>query len=252
MKEIIQRAIRQFEMTTTRTNLTIEYEKFHDLGFSAGITLKGQWGAENTVRDFIRKEIMPAGYKAVFPVQVHGAEIEYIDTKNAGQRFQADGVFSNSNNICLTITTADCMPLIMAEKRSGYFAAVHVGWRSYLSGIVENAFDKFINSGVNVAEIYCQLGPAIGKCCFEIGKEVAILFEPEIVFERDGKYFADLRKGILNKLTKIGAKKSNVLNLDECTSCMSDRYYSYRRDKDTPVQMISYIYHNSQNGGGSF
>jgi YfiH family protein len=206
------------------------------------MTLKGPWKYPEDIYEYIRRELIPPDMSLVIPEQVHGVDIVHIGDKTNDFTFEADGAVANRSDICLSVTTADCLPLILADPESGYFAAVHVGWRGFVGGIVENIFEYALKFKMNLGATRFIIGPGIGDCCFEVGPEVAILFDEDFIANHDGGLYLDLRKAVGTKLEKMGVIKANVDVINECTSCRSDLYYSYRRDKTTPLQMVTFIF----------
>lgn len=218
------------------------YNHFEKIGFKAGITLKGNWENEDAVYKYIKEELIPARMQMIVPNQVHGTDLFVVESNEPLDLCEVDGVISKRNDVCLTVTTADCVPLLFAEPVSGIFGAVHVGWRSYIGGILENLFQKIENIGINIDDMRIHIGPSIRQCCFEVGGEVAVLFDEDIVIQRDGKLFVDLNRAIRNKLSSYGVVKTNTESIVDCTSCETQRYYSFRRDKLTSAQLVSFIY----------
>lgn len=221
------------------------YEYFCDLGFKAGITVKGPWEDPPQMYHYIEKNLIPSGMALVAPDQVHGVDIIHIAEKTNEFTFEADGVITDRADICLSVTTADCLPIIFADPSSGYFAAVHVGWRSFVGGIIEKIFECISSFKMNLSATRFIIGPGIGECCFEVGPEVAALFDDSFIRNHDGAFYVNLREAVGNKLEALGVVKSNIDILHECTSCRSDLYYSYRRDKSTPLQMITFIFRST-------
>jgi polyphenol oxidase len=215
---------------------------FSELGFTAGFTLKGAWGSSDNMYRFVREDIIPAYMQLVVPDQVHGVDIINFDNDMKDFSITADGVMTRCNDLCLSVTTADCLPLILADTSSGIFAAVHVGWRSFIGGIIEKLFRQGLTLGLKPDTTHIFIGPGIADCCFEVGIDVAILFDENFIHQRNDSYFIDMKGAVENKLESLGISKRNIDNLSECTSCRSDLYYSYRRDKDTPLQMVTFIY----------
>ncbi len=218
------------------------FDNFCAQGFKAGITLKGPWNNPDDVYNFIRSELMPGYMTLIAPEQVHGIDLVQIDKEIPEALFEADGVFSYRPDLCLTVTTADCLPLVFADPSSGYYGAVHVGWRSFIGGILEKLFEHARLMRMNLQTIRFFLGPGIGECCFEVGHEVAMLFDQPFVRNRDERFFVSIADAVRNKLECFGVTKENIGALHECTSCRKDIYYSYRRDKDTPLQMVTFIF----------
>jgi polyphenol oxidase len=220
-------------------------EELGNIGFAAGVTLKGSWEAQEDIYSFIEEKIIPPGMKIVIPDQVHGTDIVVWDKQDTSSVFAADGVISRRDDTCLTITTADCLPLVLADPTTGFFGAVHIGWRSFVGGIVESLFNIANDLNINLQETRVFIGPGIGPCCFEVGIEVAELFESYYVIKRKDSPYVDLRKALYNKIESLKVDKNNMGDIHECTYCNQDKYYSYRRDKNTPVQMVTFIYKSS-------
>jgi len=218
------------------------YEEFRELGFAAGITLKGPWADQKIIYQFVKDRIMARNLHLVVPEQVHGSEVVYLGNDDSNFQFEADGVIAVRPGLCLTVTTADCLPLLLADPVSGLFAAVHIGWRSYVAGILENLFGVARGKGLNKGETKVFLGPAIGPCCFQVGWDVAILFDEKFLDFRYNSVYVNLREAARNKLLLLGVDEDNMRGVPDCTSCDMKHYYSYRRDKESPLQMVSFIY----------
>ena len=216
-------------------------EMFKSLGLSAGITLRSDWGDQSGIYDFIAEFLPDHKNEIVAPRQTHSAQIAWLDKESNQSNIKADGTISESSGLCLTIRTADCMPLLFADK-SGLFGAVHVGWRGLVSGILDELFIKIRERGHLAENISVYLGPSIRNCCFEVGDDVAALFRDDFVINRDGRFYVDLPKAAGNIIAGYGVKDANVEISSECTCCGGERFYSYRRDGLAPLQMVSYIY----------
>ena len=218
------------------------YSELASNGFIAGVTLKNSWLSFDDVYSYVRAELTPSKMKTIVPKQVHGADIALIDSQNAVDYHMVDGIITFDHYICLTVTTADCLPVIFVEPECGMIAAVHVGWRCYVGGILENFFRQAAHLGAKIQSMKAILGPAINDCCFEVGADVAMLFEEQFIRRTKTACYVDLRRAAWNKIESLGVVKSNIGGINECTSCEVDKYYSYRRDKDSPIQMVTFIY----------
>jgi YfiH family protein len=218
------------------------YDQFKKLGFKAGITLKGDWASENEVYEYIREEIVSANVQMVIPNQAHGADLLVLNSGGLPGYSEVDGTITDRTDLCLTVTTADCIPLLFADPKSGLFGAIHVGWRSFVAGILDNLFQAFVSLDVNKNDVLILIGPSIGPCCFEVGGEVAALFDEDAVNERDSHLYVDLNRAVRNKIASNGVANHNTEGILECTSCFADRYYSYRRDKESPIQLVSFVF----------
>lgn len=220
----------------------ILYDKMNEVGFTAGVTLKSDWSGPSDVYQYIDEAICGGRKRLVVPVQKHGALIAPVTSSDYNRTLEVDGAISSSDDLCLTVTTADCISMLAADPQSGYFGAIHIGWRCYIAGILDNFSLLIEELGIDLSQLRIALGPAIEACCFEVGKDVAALFEPQYIRLDNNRLFVDLRKAVRNKIVSIGVDIARIENLAECSSCLNDKYYSFRRDGKSPVQMVSFIY----------
>ena len=85
----------------------------------------------------------------------------------------ADGLVTTNSNILLTLKVADCVPVFLYEPLKRIIGLVHSGWRGTAENIVSNAIKLMQKYGAESRNIRCFLGPAIGKCCYEVDREVS-------------------------------------------------------------------------------
>jgi hypothetical protein len=166
--------------------------------------------------------------------QVHGAAVK----RAAGTGEPGDGLWTDTPGQPLLVFTADCLPVAIARADGGRpaVAALHVGWRGLLAGIVANGV-----AALGGGTLAAAIGPGIGPCCYEVGDEVAGPFRErygeEIV--RDGRL--DLWAAAERALTAAGVV--DVQRTDLCTSCNPDLFFSHRRDAGRTGRqgMIAYV-----------
>ena len=165
--------------------------------------------------------------------QVHGCNIEIINN-NKSFYDNTDGLISNIENSLLLMNFADCVPIIFYSKKDNTGAIAHAGWRGTVQEIAIKTTEKLNKElNVNLSDITALIGPSIGKCCFETGEEV---FEQlvkdkneNVLYTKNGnKYFVDLKKINYNQLRKAGV--NNIDTCSYCTCCMSDIFFSYRKE----------------------
>lgn len=174
----------------------------------------------------------------VIPKQVHSNNVQLCTTP--GELTETDAVISKSMDIVLSIQVADCIPLFMLDKNSKMVGLVHAGWRGTAKGIVDKTINEFKNMNERTDDIIALIGPSIKQCCFEIGPEVAEQFSNDYVIQGTGdRSFLDLQGVVKNKLNTAGINNENIINLNECTCCQPDKYYSYRRDGKHAGRMIA-------------
>ena len=142
-----------------------------------------------------------------------------------------DGLVTDSEGICLTVFTADCVPVIIADPVTRSVACVHSGWRGTAKRITANAVSLMKERyGADPKDMLCAIGPCIRKCCYEVGKDVLDGFGDSRFFEakQDGKFMLDLGYANTEVLKSAGIPSQNIFDCKECTYCKSDIYYSHR------------------------
>ncbi len=162
--------------------------------------------------------------------QVHGCEV--ADGANDTPGCEADAVFSRQPGRVCAVLTADCLPLLMADRSGRVVSAVHAGWRGLAAGVVESAIARM---SVPPEQLLVWLGPAIGPAAFEVGDEVRQAFvdrcaedQSAFVAHRRGRWLADIYRLARLRLQRLGV--SYVGGGEHCTWTQSSLFYSYRRE----------------------
>lgn len=174
--------------------------------------------------------------------QVHSPDV--LLAKEPGLAGVGDALITATPGVLLGIKTADCVPVLLADIRNHAVAAVHAGWRGTAANIVSRTLDAMKREWGTVPEnIIAAIGPAIGECCFEVGPEVARVFSgfhPPFA-EAEGKQHLDLSEINRWQLKQCGIPAANIESAGLCTFCHSDRFFSYRRDREEAGRMWSVI-----------
>lgn len=158
--------------------------------------------------------------------QVHGTDIREWDAPPSGGGYahpgaeleQVDGHSTTVAGVGLLVLVADCLPLALIAR--GRAAMLHCGWRGLAGGIVGRALERFEEPPA------AAIGPGIGRCCYEVGEEVLGRFA-HLDGVADGRML-DLRAVARRKLEAAGVTR--IEDVEECTSCRADLFYSHRRD----------------------
>ncbi len=183
--------------------------------------------------------------------QVHENTVHIATEKDARYAYEkypdgrdlieCDGYVSACCDLPLAIFTADCVPVLMQDPVKGIVGAIHCGWRSTVSDIEKNAVDAFITLGGDPSDIRVAIGPAIDKCCFEVGPEVIDAVhgllgdEASDYYEEEknntGKFMLDLRGVVRYRFIQLGVSSVNIETVGGCTMCHPGDYYSHRGTK---------------------
>jgi polyphenol oxidase len=111
--------------------------------------------------------------------QVHGARVEVVrrDQPRPAGRPEADGMISNDPASAIAVRAADCVPLLMADRKTGAVAAVHAGWRGTAARAAVAGLEALSREfGSKPEDVVVAIGPAIGSCCYEVGTELVDAF----------------------------------------------------------------------------
>lgn len=174
----------------------------------------------------------------IFPQQVHSNNIKIIDKVKFYK--ETDGLLSLSDNLGIGILVADCVPVFLYGIKSNHCALIHSGWRGSANLITTNAINKLIDLGNYPSEIKAVLGPSIGKCCFDIGSDVAQYFSKENLFsEKGSKFKFDLKNEIFSELINLGLAVKNIYLDTHCTFCDKEKFFSYRREGVDSGRMVA-------------
>lgn len=168
--------------------------------------------------------------------QVHGTCVVCAD--EITEPVAADASFTTTPGVVCAIMVADCLPVLLADRGGRMVAAAHCGWRGLAGGIIANTVGEMSARGVAAGELIAYIGPGIGPSAFEVGADVreaftraapkaAAAFKPHA----PGKWLADL--ALLARQTLARAGVMTVRGGDHCTWSDAERFYSYRRDRET-------------------
>jgi len=199
---------------------------------------------ENVIKNYhIAAEVFGlSGADICRSYQTHTSLVELADEKDRGRGVTrpqydhgVDGMVTKTPNLLLSVRTADCVPVLLCDKVGKVCAAVHAGWRGTVGGITKNAVELMVAQGVKREDILAAIGPCIGKCCYEVGKELfkeftAVSESYSCFFEPCGeKYMLDLNLANEFILQEAGLKPENIAVSHLCTKCREDEFFSHRR-----------------------
>ena len=185
----------------------------------------------------------------ICPRQTHSTKVAVVDRVADFSDVEADALVTRLTDVAIGINTADCLPILLADSGRGVIAAVHAGWRGLLAGIVSASIEKMAEMGAVPAEIHAVVAPAIGRCCFEVGENVAAIFHDygydEFVDRSGAKPHIDLPAIARRQLLDGQLAATNIQVADICTKCHADRYFSARAIGVESGRNFTFIYRKS-------
>lgn len=175
---------------------------------------------------------------------IHDTNVAVVAESESGQiLMNTDGLITDKPNVFLTVTVADCVPIYFYDQTNKIIGLAHAGWRGVVKNITKSMMHKMSSEfGTKSSEVLIYVGPHIQKCHFEIKNDIRAQFDEDAVIADNNNLKVDLLLMIHKQLGQLGVQSSNINFSDECTYCLDNKYFSYRRDKPELVQtMIAYI-----------
>jgi polyphenol oxidase len=149
---------------------------------------------------------------------------------------EGDALISNKPGVIIGIRTADCVPILIADFRHRAIGSIHAGWRGTAENIVVETVAAMASKWrTRPEDIRAAIGPSIGRCCYEVGPEVAARFG------NDGTAKAHIDLPSENEKQLRAAGVQNIWKSGECTFCAAQRFFSFRREHESAGRMISFI-----------
>lgn len=183
--------------------------------------------------------------KIYMPVQKHTDKVVVVDydldTKIG------DAVITANRDIYIGIQVADCMPILLFDKKRHVAGAVHAGWRGTATSIVKKTIEAMSSRFFTVpSDIVMAIGPGIQRCCFEVGYEVIAAVtrasgDGDYYHARGEKYLLDLAAANRRQAVSAGVSPDQIWLSDECTFCLPGKYYSYRFEKGSTGRQCGVI-----------
>jgi len=204
-----------------------------------GIYRVGEWDAFPWLdHGFGTRHADLSGLRFATLKQLHAAEC-IIGRGRNGVLGRGDALLENTPGVLVAVKTADCFPILLVDPAVRAVAAVHAGWRGTAARIAARAVAAMsAECGSRPENLRAAIGPGIGKCCFEVGPEVAAQFgEP---LSGGGRAHLDLAAANRRQLVQAGVTPSAIVASNLCTLCHPEEFESYRRDREKAGRMFSF------------
>jgi YfiH family protein len=148
---------------------------------------------------------------------------------------QGDALIEDRPGSVVAIKTADCVPILLVDERLHAVAAVHAGWRGTVARVAPLAIEAMRQRfGSEPRDLHAAIGPAIGKCCYEVGPEVAAEFGEQ------GRVHLDLSAVNRGQLVEAGVTPERIYASNLCTRCLAGEFHSFRRDREMAGRLYSF------------
>ena len=204
--------------------------------------------------------------------QVH-SDIVHCVSEVPRYSLAGDGLITRNPGVLLSVLTADCLPIILVDARQRAVGVFHAGWRGTLKRIVEKGVGEMRRQfGSRPADLKAAIGPGIRACCYQVGAEVKEAFEARFDYghslfretkesdevrqkypllflsarapghsELPKKIYLDLAEANRRQLIDAGVPAKYVFDLNQCTSCRPDLFFSHRAENGKTGRMMAAV-----------
>jgi hypothetical protein len=207
--------------------------------------------------------------------QIHSSLKRVVGAADAGRElpWKADGMMTDEPGVLLGIQTADCIPVLLADRKRRAVAAFHAGWRGTVKRIVENGVGLMrLEFGSRPEDLIAAIGPGIGSCCYAVGEEMLAEFESQFAYAHElfhevddadevrRKYpmlfltqrapghspigpslHLDLVEANRRQLLAAGLKPRAIHTVGGCTQCQRELFFSHRGSQGRAGRMMCVI-----------
>jgi polyphenol oxidase len=230
-------------------------------------------------RELFLKKLGVANGRKSWPLvalrQIHSDFIHHIDPAHAARTpetpLAGDGIVTNTPGLLVAVQTADCLPIILVDRKRRAVGVFHAGWRGTVKRIVEKGvgeMQKCLKS--DPRDLVAAIGPGIRGCCYDVGEEVRTKFESQFAYastlfrevkesdpvrekypllfltarapghsELPVKIFLDLVEANRLQLLDAGVLAKNIDTVAPCTACHKELLFSYRAEKGVTGRMMA-------------
>jgi YfiH family protein len=207
-----------------------------------------------SVRENLRRAALALGVppeRLYVLSQVHGADARVLtgtEDRDAVVRLVGDITLSRSPGVACGVRSADCVPVLVADLRTGAVAAIHSGWRGTVAGAAPAGVAALRVLADGEGDLVAAIGPHIQACCFEVGDDVAASLAASspagtsaVIAGAGGKPRVDLRRVVRAQLEAAGLAPDRIDDVHGCTFCEPERFHSYRRGGPRSGRLLSAI-----------
>jgi YfiH family protein len=214
-------------------------EIFAGLPVTAAFTTRACRDGADDLRKRLSAEIL------YMPVQKHTGKVIILDRDL--EPLMADAVLTARKGLAVGVRTADCVPILLYDRKRKIAGAVHAGWRGTAEGIIRRTVEALReNFGSTPEDVVMAIGPAIKGGCYAVGDYVAEALTRatgpgSYILTCEDRLCADLPEANRLQAVAEGVPPSNIWMSDECTHCLPEKYHSFRYSKGGPGRQYSCI-----------
>ena len=210
----------------------------------------GPTSSDNPMIPINRSRFLAAAGVPGWPVlklrQVHSGIVQDMtDTWSSNEPLEGDAAITAVRGAVIGVQTADCVPILIADRDARVVAAVHAGWRGTAACIAQRTVESMVEKyGVDPSALTAVIGPHNAVCCYEVGDDVIEAVKvPEAFVRRLEWAKPHFNQALANQkqLREAGIPENQIIVSSLCTQCRADLFFSYRRDGKNGGRLLSII-----------
>ena len=203
---------------------------------------------DGQVKAFFTKKPLGADIRKIADILSIRRENVYLPTQKHTDRVQvlnsamdqeiADAVVTDRNGVLIGVKVADCVPVLLFDRKNLVVGAVHAGWRGTAEKITQKTIALMVREyGSSPLDISMALGPSIRGECYQVDREVKDAIckatgDGDYYMQKDNKCYLDLPSANMLQAISMGVPEENIWVSNECTYCLPENFYSYRYTKE--------------------
>jgi YfiH family protein len=185
----------------------------------------------------------------IFVRQVHGRDVLVVrENDDVPDDVAADVVVCTDRTRVAVVRVADCVPILVADRKRRAVAAIHAGWRGTVAGATTAAIEALRHLGIQPASLVAAIGPSIGPCCYQVDapvRDALLSTTPHATgwFDVDGldRWKLDLWEANRSQLVSAGVPEASISVARACTAHNPEQFFSYRREGTSTGRMVAAI-----------
>lgn len=221
---------------TTKIGLERKSPYFFNFSFTVGDDEKIVRENRSALFSFLKLE----KFRVHFQKQIHSDIVRIVKSDSIPE--ESDAMICSDPENGLAIIAADCSSIFIYDSKNKIIAAVHSGWRGTQKRILEKTLnilsDQF--NSIN-KDLYVYMGPSISQANYQVGEEVAKLFDKKYLMYIDNLYYLDVVSANYDMLLNFGISKNHIQKSSMCTYEMRELLHSYRRDGEKSGRSLGVI-----------
>ena len=210
----------------------------------------GPTSSDNPMIPINRSRFLAAAGVPGWPIlklkQTHSNIVHNMtDTWSSNEPLEGDAAITAVRGAVLSIQTADCVPILIADRQARVVAAIHAGWRGTAARIAQHTVELLAKTySVSPSELTAVIGPHNAVCCYEVGEDVVQAIQNPDAFVRRPEWTKphfNQASANQRQLMDAGIPETQIVTSNLCTQCRADLFYSYRREGKHAGRLLSII-----------